>query len=191
MALTTYDKVKKFKNITDGKHDEELKRLVVTVQAFLENACNRSFDANAALVEYHSTAAGQTVLFLDRPPIASIASIYDDPDRAYGAATLIAATDYVLADAAAGIVRLDGVSFQQGINNVKVTYSGGNFSAGDLDVLEQYAIELIWLARMKGDENLLGLSAKSVGDGNISLLRNDWPAGLGDLIGKYRLEHKI
>lgn len=183
--LTTLTNVKAFKAITSTDQDAEITRLIAVVSEYLTRYCRRTFDMDAALVEYHSTRSGQTMLLLDRPPINSIASIYDDPDRAYGAATLVAATDYVVEDAAAGLVRLDGVSFQGGFNNVNVTYSGGfaTIPAG----LEQAAIELIWLARDKGQYQILGQSAKSIGDGSISLLNNNWPAHLAPMLELYML----
>src|SRR3990167_2265935 len=125
MALTTLAAVKAFKGISATDQDAEITRLITVVSEYLTRYCRRTFDQNATLVEYHSGTSGQTTLRLDRPPINSIASIYDDPERAYGASTLVAATDYVIEDAAAGLVRLDWVSFQAGLNNVKVTYSGG------------------------------------------------------------------
>src|SRR3990167_352620 len=185
MALTTLAAVKAFKSITDTSQDAEIGRLITVVSEYLTRYCRRTFDLNATLVEYHSGTSGQATLLLDRPPINSIASIYDDPERAYGASTLIAAADYVIEDAVAGLVRLDGASFQEGLRNVKVTYSGGFavIPAG----LEQAAIQLVWLARDKGQYQLLGQSAKSIGDGSITLLNNNWPAHLAPMLDLYVL----
>ena len=156
---------------------------------FMENYCRRVFEQNATITEFHSGKAGQTVLILHRPPIASITSIHDDPDRVYGSGTLVAATDYLISDGEAGLVQFDGWSLQHGFNNVKVVYSGGFAAARqELKALEQVAIELLWLARDKGDQALLGLSSKSIADGSINVLRNDWPAGVQTLLDLYRLD---
>jgi hypothetical protein len=189
MALTTLEAVKAFKNILAGEHDAEIKRLIPAAQQFIESYLGRPVEA-AGVTEYHSTRAGQTRLLLDRWPVTALTSLADDPDRVYGAATLLAATDYVLADAEIGLVVLDGLSFQEGINNVKVVYQGG-YAAGDprLGLLAQASIELIWLAHMKGDQNLLGMSAKSIADGNISLVRLGWPGeaqAILDLLAEVR-----
>ena len=186
MALTTLAAVKAFKNITVTVHDAELTRLIPTVDNFIAEYCGRTFEQDAAVVEYHSTKWGQRTLLLRRPPVQSIASIYDDPLRAYGATTLLASTTYVIDDANAGIVRLDGVSFSQGLLNVKVTYSGG-FSTIPT-ILAQAAIELIWLARDKGDQALLGLRSKAVADGSVSYLDNQWPSGINAILDLYRFE---
>ena len=185
MSLTTLANVKAYRDITDAGQDTELARLITVVDAFVATYCRRTFELDAALVEYHSGATGQARLLLHRPPINSIASLYDDPERAYGAATLIASTDYVVLDANMGLVALDGVTFQDGLRNIKVTYSGG-WAAIPAD-LGQAAIELVWLAREKGANNLVGLRAKSIADGNISILSMDFPAHLAPILDAYRL----
>lgn len=188
MSLTTLAAVKAYKNIeaSNTAHDTELARLILTVDNFVAEYCGRTFEQSVTTTEYHSTTWGQRTLLLRRPPIQSIASVHDDPLRAYGASTLRASTSYVIDDANAGIVRLDGASFGQGIQNVKVIYSGG-YSTIPLS-LEQAAIELVWLARDKGDQALLGLKGKSVADGSVSYLDNSWPSGINAILDLYRFE---
>lgn len=185
MALTTLANVKALKGITATDQDAEITRLITAAGEYVARYCRRTFEQDAALVEYTSAKSGQTTLLLDRPPINSIASIYDDPLRAYGATTLIAAANYVIENAAAGLVRLDGVSFAEGVNNVKVTYSGGYATIPE--GLEEAVIELVWLARDKGQYQILGQSAKSIGDGKITLLDNNWPAHLAPILDLYML----
>lgn len=185
MALTTLANVKAFKNITVDDHDNELSRLITTVDNFVEEYCGRTFE-QATVTEYHSTTWGQRVLLLKRPPIVSITSFYDDAVRVYGADTLLASTSYVIDDANAGIVRLDGTSFGQGLRNVKAVYVGGYATIPF--ALEQAAIELIWLARDKGDQALLGLRGKSIADGSVSYLDNQWPSGINAILDLYRFE---
>ena len=187
MALTTLANVKAFKNITVTDHDVELTRLIPTVDNFVAEYCGRIFE-QATVTEYHSTRAGQRVLLLHRAPIVSITSIHDDPLRVYGANTLLASTVYVSDDddLKAGMVRLDGISFSAGLRNVKVIYVGG--FATIPCALEQAAIELIWLARDKGDQALLGLRSKSIADGSVSYLDNQWPSGINAILDLYRFE---
>ncbi len=185
MSLVSLATVKAFKNITATEHDAELVRLIGAVDAFITTYCNRQFE-QATVTEYHSTRAGQTTLLLKRPPVASITSLHDDPDRVYGANTLIDPSDYVIEDTDAGILKLDGTVFQRGVNNVKVLYSGG-FNPVPAD-LAQAAVELIWLARDKGDQALLGLQSKSVAEGrDVQIFANDWPAGVKAILDSYRL----
>ena len=189
--FTTLVNVKAFKNITENTHDEELSRLIPVVQAFIEAYCERTFEVATGLIDYLTTAPEQRMILLRRPPVVSITSIYDDPLRAYGASTLVAATDYVLTNAEAGIVEFtrDLSSSDSGLNNLKVTYSGGYAATSQtLTLMEQAAIELIWLARDKGDQALIGLSSRSIADSSI-VVRNDWPAGVQSILDLHRLRH--
>lgn len=187
MSLATLANAKAFKNITGTAHDAELARLILAVDQFAIEYCNRMLE-QATVTEYHSARQGQTVLILRQPPVASITTIHDDVDRVYGADKLIAAANYVLEEGPAGIVRFDKTSLQKGINNLKVVYLGG-FAAGSaqLKLLEQAAIELVWLARDKGDKALLGLQSKSIADGSVTTFEQDWPAGVKAILDAYRL----
>jgi len=186
MSFTTLANAKAFKNITASDHDAELLRLIPAVDAFITGYCNRTLE-QATVTEYHSTRAGQTTLRLKVYPIASITSLHDDPDRQYGAATLLDPSDYVLDDEDAGIVKLDGIAFQDGLRNVKVVYLGG-FAAGTPQraLLEVAAIELLWLARDKGDKALLGLQSRSIADGRVDTFNTDWPAGVQPILDQFR-----
>lgn len=116
----------------------------------------------------------------------SITSIHDDPLRVYGASTLIDAAKYVIGDADAGLILLDGLTFQQGLRNIKITYEGG-FASIPAD-LEQAAIELVWAAREKGANNLIGVRSRSIADGNVQFVNLDWGSvNLAPIISKYSL----
>lgn len=186
MSLTTLANVKAFMNISTAEHDVEILRLIPAVEAFIEGYCNRSLES-VTITEYHSTRAGQSSLMTIRYPVASITSMHDDPSRVYGAETLLAASDYVLTEPHAGIVVLDGVTFNAGFNNVKIVYVAG-YATGSKEraLLEQAAIELVWLARKKGDQALLGLQSRSIADGRVDTLDLDWPAGVKEILDRFR-----
>lgn len=186
MALTTLTNLKAFKNLTASDHDAELLRLMPTVDGFIESYCNQELE-QATVTEYQSGRSRQTLLRLRRYPVLSITSIHDDVDRLYGSDTLLAATDYVLTDANAGLVTLDGVTFNEGLNNIKILYLAG-YAAGSKEraLLEQAAVELVWLARDKGDKALLGLQSRSVADGSVSTFQTDWPAGVKEILNLFR-----
>lgn len=190
MALTTSANVKAFKNITGSDHDAEITRLIPAVDAFIKEYCNRTVLEETTITEYHSTGEGQIVLMLKNWPVSSITSLYDDPYRSYGAGTLIASTDYIL-DESTGIVSLDGVTFSGGLKNVKVVYVGGYASgSSQLKLMEQAAIELVWLARQKGDQALIGLTGRSVADGRTDVFSMDWPTGVREILDKFKkLDH--
>jgi hypothetical protein len=186
MSLTTLATVKAFKNLTTSEHDAEILRLIPAVEQFIAHYCNRPLE-QATVTEYHSARAGQTTLRLRRYPVTSITSLHDDVDRVYGADTLLAATEYVLTDSEAGIVQLDGATFDAGLNNVKVVYVAG-YAAGSPQraLLEQAAVELLWLARDKGDKALLGLQSRSIADGRVDTFNTDWPAGVREILDAFR-----
>lgn len=198
MALTTVAHCKAFRGIAsdDQSHDDELTRLIPAVQAFLEQECARAFEQATVTEYYHGAGSGryddgqQTMpswrnrLIVARPPLVSITSLYDDPLRVYGASTALAAGNYVIADANAGLIVLDGLTFSRGLRNIKITYVGG-YATIPAD-LEQAAIELVWACREKGVNNLIGVRSRSVADGNVQFVNLDWGSvNLAPIINKY------
>jgi len=200
MALTTVHACKSFRGIPgdNQEHDDELARLIPAVQAFLELECGRTFESATVTEYYHGAGSGgdtltaahsaptwRSSLVIARPPIITIAGIWDDPLRAYGSSTQLAASSYVVGDVDAGIILLDGLTFQPGLRNIKVTYQGG-FATIPAD-LAQAAIELVWAAREKGVQNLVGVRSRSVADGNVQYVNLGWGSLAQDIIAKYRL----
>ncbi len=184
MMLATLAAAKAFKNLDTDEHDAELMRLLGVVSTFVETYCRRTF-AQGTVTEYHSPLAGAVRLFLKRPPLVTITSVHDDPDRVYGAETLVAATDYVIEDEAAGLLAFDGHALAGGIKSVKVVYVGGYSPIpGDL---EQAAVELTWLTRDLGDKALLGVQAKQIADGSITTYQRSRLEAVRELIEPYRL----
>lgn len=186
MSLTTVAQCKAFRNIDaeNTEHDAELDRLIPAVQSWLEKACGRVFD-RASVTEYYSGRDWRTCLLVARPPIVSITSLWDDLARTY--ATPMSSSLFVIEDADAGLIRLDGVTFQEGLQNIKITYTGG-FATIPTD-LEQAAIEMIWAAREKGVNNLIGVRSRSVADGNLQFVNLDWGSpNLEAILSKYRLQ---
>ncbi len=185
MPITTVANCKAFRDIESGNtdHDAELARLITAVQAFLEQECGRTF-TQGTFTEYYSGTEWQDRLLVAAPPIISITNIWDDPLRVY--ATPLASSLYVIDDAEAGVIRLDGLTFQKGLRNIKVTYVGGFAEIpGDL---EEAAIEMVWAARMKGEHSLVGVRSRSIADGSTQFLNLAWPLDLDSIIGKYRLK---
>lgn len=185
MPLTTVPACKAFRGIPGDsqEHDDELARLIPAVQAFLERECARTFE-QATVTEYFNGDDWRDRVIVARPPLNTITNIWDDPARVY--ATPLASSSYVIDDAAAGVIRLDGLTFSRGLKNIKVTYVGG-FAAIPTD-LEQAAIELVWAAREKGVQNLVGVRSRSVADGNVQYVNLGWGSLVEDIIRTYRLQ---
>ena len=118
----TVDNIKTFLRITTTDDDNLLAQLLAQAYDRVESECQRTF-LEADYTEYHNGDGTDTVL-LDNYPVNSITSLYDDPDRQYGSDTLIDADDYVIY-ADSGMVVLDGLTFNTGLKNIKITYNAG------------------------------------------------------------------
>jgi hypothetical protein len=184
MSLTTLAHIKAFKNLATDEHDQELLRLQAVVESALAGLCNRTFE-QSTVTEYHSPFPGQPRCFLKRPPLVSITSVHDDPARAYGAETLVDPSAYAIEDEGAGILTFDGHTLAGGLRSLKVVYVGG-FSPIPPD-LAQAAIELIWLTRDLGDKALLGVAAKQIADGSITMYQRNRLDAVRELLDRYRL----
>jgi uncharacterized phiE125 gp8 family phage protein len=189
MALITISDCKAFRGIENDvqEHDDELGRLITAAQSWLEQECGRVFDS-ATVTEYYNGNDWSDCVVLRRP-ITSITNIWDDPYRTYGSTTLLDSTKYVIGDAEAGIVLLDGLTFQQGLRNIKITYVGGYASTdATLTPLKQALIEMVWAAREKGQHNLVGVRSRSIADGNVQFVNLDWGSmNLKPIIQQYSL----
>lgn len=187
MAITTVNNCKAFRGIEAGntEHDAELTRLIPGVQAFLERECRRIFDS-ASVTQYFDGDDWRDALIVSRPPITSIASLSDDPDRVFD--EVLDNDSYAIHDADAGIIRLlDGLVFNSGRRNIKLVYVGG-YATIPVD-LEQVAIEMVWAAREKGQHNLIGVRSRSIADANVQFVNLDWgaPAWM-PVVDKYSLK---
>ncbi len=126
MALTTHSRVKEYLGIKpdDASKDAMLAEFVERISAAISTRCKRVFEFESGITEYYDGDGVMSQLMVRRYPIASVTALYDDPDRAYGSATLIAAMDYTV-DKGWGLIQLDGFRFLKGLQNIKVVYDGG------------------------------------------------------------------
>ena len=108
-----------------SKQDALISQLILMVSDRIEQYCNREFEYGASVVEQHDSDGQHDYIIVRRPPIATVASLYDDADRAFGALSLIPATDYYPYTDGSGIVQLTAGRFTRGFKNVRVTYAGG------------------------------------------------------------------
>lgn len=187
--ITSVPHCKAFRNIPgeNQEHDAELDRLIPAVQEFLERECERKFE-KVEVTEFYSGAEWRELIIVARPPIVTVVNLWDDPTRVY--ATPIPVASYVVPpvdseDGKAGILRLDGLCFLDGRNNIKVTYQGG-FATIPQD-LEEAAIEMVWAAREKGQNNLVGVRSRSIADGNVQYVNLAWGSLAEDIVQKYKL----
>jgi hypothetical protein len=192
-ALTTLANLKAYLGITVADDDLLLESLIDRATDIIETICNRPFknadagDLPVAQTEYFN-GDGRSKFFLKYYPISSITSIHDDPDRVYGADTLIDSDEYAFwADE--GIVEFDGSGLAgSGVKNIKIVYKGGYTAATLPYDIEQICIELVAILYKMRDR--IGVSSKSFSDGSASYFENLLTPQSREVLRKYsKLDH--
>lgn len=179
MAWTTLVKVKEYLGITDTASDTLLTDLLARLQVAAETYLDRKIEQATYTEQYDGDETDRLITL--QWPIISVTSVHDDQDRAFGAATLIATADYVLYKDR-GIIRLDGLVFSSGIQNIKVVYTAG-YATVPAD-LAQALIELI-ADRFRQKENQ-GLESLSIGAYSVSFTGEDLPDEVKATFDAYR-----
>lgn len=139
MSLCTSANVKLWLSINDTNHDTIIAALILSVDSFVNMYCNRTIEA--ASYTHYFDGNGSKEMFLPEYPINSITSIHDDTERAFGAAALIASTDYVFYKESGRVVLFQGGYFTEGFQNIKVVYNAGYSSVPA--AIEQAAKEIV------------------------------------------------
>jgi len=131
--LLTPDDVAPFLGMDDTSADYALlNTLIDAAQETIEQLTNRTLATATTYTEYHD--AGDTHIYVDRPPIVSISALYDSAwDKGSNAARTIASTGYITdsddqgANYRMGKVELCNTesTFGGGRLDAKVTYLGG------------------------------------------------------------------
>jgi hypothetical protein len=170
--------------------------LAPSVTALVDRFCQRTF-AQAAHIEFHD-GTGTTCVSVKHPPIepttpAPILNV--DPDRAFLAATEVAASKYVIRNGrrlqllpqstVAARLFVDSTVFPRGVQNVKITYTGG-FATIPIEV-KLAALE--WAVVIFNRRRAAGLATFSVGSGGTVTLKADpLPKDTKKLLASYRIQ---
>ena len=179
--LVPLDRIKTYLEIAAGETGQDvlLQDLTKRLSAWVEQYCDRKF-AKATYTEQRD-GDGTDILVVTHWPIISVASLYDDPDRLFGAATLIAPSDYVIYKDE-GRIQLDGLTFARGLQNVKVTYDAG-YAEIPPD-LQQAVCELI-ADRFRNKEHQ-GLRSLSIGAYSVAFTEAELPEEVRSILDSYR-----
>ena len=129
LYIATLTEIKGDLGIGDSTDDAPLTRLAEVLQGRFDAELNRVLLRTSGALEYFD--GGQTVLLLQHWPAESVA-VYMDADRAFAAASLLAATDYTLNAARGRLHYGDGASDwpDYGRQTIKVVVTGGYVAAG-------------------------------------------------------------
>jgi uncharacterized phiE125 gp8 family phage protein len=125
--LTTLANLKEYLGIKTANTDDDtfLTNLITRISDDMERQCHRAFHA-ATYTQYYK-GDGTSKLLLKQYPVNSVASIYDDVDRVWGADTAIDAGDISISQECEGLIILKDDIFSESddIENIKITYNAG------------------------------------------------------------------
>lgn len=176
--LTTLAHVREFLDLEDSFTDRDtlIENLISRVSDNIEKECGRTFHATDLTEYYDGQRLG--ILLTKNFPINSVTALYDDPDREYGADSLLDSDDYTIYSEE-GMIKLDGLWFCGGHNNVKIQYNAG-YSTIPTD-LESACIKLVAVDYLS--------ATTAVNDKEASAFReklDTWKDEAEKIINKYR-----
>lgn len=127
--LTTVSDIKTNFNLGSiSDHDTLIGNLISQSSKKISEYCGgRKFAAQDYTGSDENTlydGEGDSILLTRQYPINSVTSLKDDPDRAFGASSLIDSSDYVIYPTH-GKIELDGLTFTIGKRNIKIAYNAG------------------------------------------------------------------
>jgi len=164
-ALTTLVATKVWVAIASGvtTFDALIEIYIDAVCAQFNNYTKRLLKSRT-LTEYYE-GNGTPDLYVRQYPITSITSIHIDNDRAYGAATLIDPTKYVLYDD--GKIHLDQNTFSAAAKANKIVYVAGHTTIPN-DLVMAVQDQIKWMLR-KHQSNQEGIRVETQIGGSTTL----------------------
>jgi uncharacterized phiE125 gp8 family phage protein len=183
-AWTTVAAVKRAMKIdsSDTTYDAEIEDLINACYKMLEAYIHHPLKA-ADYTEYYD-GDGTNTLVLRKYPINTVASIYDDVAREFGADSLIDSTDYLIDnDEEMGTVRLfqNTTIFARGIKNVKITYNAG-YATIPKDAERACILLVIYYFNR---QDAAGLNSQSMGGKSESYTDDALPMFIRQMVMKY------
>jgi len=140
-----------------------VEQLITAASVWANNYTSRLLKARD-LTEYYD-GDGTTILFLKNYPINSITSIHQDSDRAFGADTLVASTDYVFNATSRKVVGV-GVVWYNGFQTIEVINNAGYVIVPE--DLENAILILIDFWNQSYDDHRFGVTSVGVADQRIA-----------------------
>jgi len=171
-SLITIHDLKPFIGVaeSDDDYDDLLYQAIDAASWYLNSETHRKLKARA-LTEYYD-GRGTDKLILDQRPINTITSIYSDPDRSFGTATLVDSDDYQIYGDEGYIIFTD-TAVDVGHRVLKVTYNAG-FSTIPYD-LKQACIEIAAKTYHMYRNNRVGMKSVTSDAGTQSYDQEDSP----------------
>lgn len=164
MALTDVDKIRSYlgtKSIEPGT-EELLDWLISVVESHIQTRTGRMKLESDSLTEYHD-GDGKPCFLTNEFPVTAVASLYDDLDRNYTSGYLIDPDDYVWYSD--GLVELETGTFNDGLKNIKITYTAGYATTDEMWPRIEY-LATKWTAMIFMARKRLGISSQTTPDGS-------------------------
>jgi len=188
MDLTTAARVKERLGLAsaDTTEDALLASLVSRVSAEAEVMMNRNTESKSRTVTL-DVEWGQRTFSLPAYPVTSITSVHNDVDRAFGAETLVASSDYYV-ETSSGLLYFD-LSLARGRGVLQIVYAGGmsdstaNFIAAYPDIADAVDQRVSQLWQRRGE---VGVSSLATGQGSVSAQTVDWIPDAARIVHSYR-----
>lgn len=187
-ALVTLDMAKNYLKIPLATitSDDDIKLFINAASDFLVRECQRNFITQA----YTEVRSGRknNIMLLNQWPVLTITSLkIDDSSQFTDPTTVIAATDYTIADEGNSIAMINQV-FPSGYNNVQVVYSAGLGTVGGDDLPYDLIHSCLWAVayyREMRDARNYGITQRSKGDESYQISQAA-PQEVKDCISRYK-----
>jgi len=186
MALHIYDltTTAAVKAITGAAAaDDVLTQDLITKASFWANSYTGRILASQTFTEYYD-GDNSLILFLKNYPITSITTIHQDSDRVFGADTLVDSGDYFTYADNRKLVG-DGVSWERGIQTIKVVYVAGYAIGSIPEDLVNAITMLVDFWYKEYDAHRFGVSSTGTETNRITYEKNI-PVEIKEMINPYK-----
>lgn len=195
MALLTATQARVYLAYLDSSEDTLIDTMIARATSVLAAWCGwPRNDSGGQTME-----ASTYTFYLDAPtdegaqeiavpvwPLVTVTSVYDDPERAYGASTLVSSGDYDT-DLQAGRIILKPSStlgkFSTARRALKVTVSAG-YSTAPADLAQALGMMVKHLLELRHTQ---GASSVDTGDGAAQRREEDIPAAVKQMLRPYTI----
>jgi|ERR1044071_1695302 hypothetical protein len=186
VALISLAQAKTFLKIPNATTSEDsfLESLINNVSSLASRYCARTF-VSTAFTEYYD-GDGSDKLYLRNYPIVSIANLYDDLLRTFGADSAIDITNDVLIHAGAGIVQLwnNESAFAKGKANIKIVYNAG-YASIPYDLQHATLLMVLFAYKRQYQDQRIGIQSETIGDRTTTFSNDDIPNEAQLILDRY------
>lgn len=184
VAVVNLADTKLYLKITETDDDDMITQLINECSRKAGLYCGRRL-RSASYTEFYN-GSGRTSLYLKNFPVTAITSVYDDPDRGFGANYLKDSADYYI-EKESGQLQLfnNGGAFNAGRANVKVVYVAG-WSLDDMPheirqaVKQWIAVEYHRWAKQRFD-----IQSQTVGDRTMTYVVDEIPKYVAAVLDRF------